>query len=220
MAIAAFQRTLLPTDAPWQRYLRGDATAMSPKQLWGAELFFGEAGCADCHGGPSLSLADGVSNFAAFGMGDLEGDEVVLPAGDDPRRVQKLMPARVGRSVVTQNPDDVGKYKTPQLYNLRDMAYFGHGATFGSVREVVEYKNEGRPQQSEVVLPDGSGAVPIGGLSEFRPLELTEAEVDALVEFLESGLYDDDLSRYEPTLPVCFPNADEQSRRESAQPGC
>jgi cytochrome c peroxidase len=51
-AIAAYERTLLSGDSPFDRYLyAGEHRALSDRQKVGMELFFGGAGCASCHGG-------------------------------------------------------------------------------------------------------------------------------------------------------------------------
>jgi len=55
-AIAAFERTLITPDAPYDRFVRGDATALTPAQIRGMALF--EAtGCVTCHRGPAFSDA-------------------------------------------------------------------------------------------------------------------------------------------------------------------
>jgi len=53
-AIAAFERTLITPETPFDRFMRGDRTAMSASQQRGMEAFQ-RAGCALCHGGPMLS---------------------------------------------------------------------------------------------------------------------------------------------------------------------
>ncbi len=78
---------------------------------------------------------------------------------------------------------------------------------FTSLREVVEYKNNAVPENTDV---------PVSQLAEsFVPLNLSESEIDALVTFLETALYDEFLLRYEPESLIsgqCFPNNDAQSR--------
>ena len=111
-----------------------------------------------------------------------------------------------GRGGFTQNSDDDFKFKTPQLYNLIDVDFYGHGGSFQTIREVVEYKNNGIAENS---------TVPVDKLSpEFTPLNLTEEQINSLVLFIETSLYDDNLNRYVPeSLPTgnCFPNADSPS---------
>ena len=53
-AIAAFERSLVTVDAPFDRYLRGDRTALSPREIRGMDAFV-EHGCTLCHKGPMLS---------------------------------------------------------------------------------------------------------------------------------------------------------------------
>ena len=111
-----------------------------------------------------------------------------------------------GEGGFTNNPEDDFKFKTPQLYNLKDVHFFGHGGTFQSIEDVVRYKNEAIGQNQDV---------PINKLSElFVPLNLSETQIDLLTAFLELALYDNNLQRYSPdSLPTgnCFPNADTQS---------
>jgi cytochrome c peroxidase len=53
-AIAAFQRTLVAANAPFDRYMRGDTSALSPDQVRGMERFQ-SIGCINCHSGPMFS---------------------------------------------------------------------------------------------------------------------------------------------------------------------
>ena len=74
---------------------------------------------------------------------------------------------------------------------------------------MVEYFNNGIAENSNV--PNGQLA------EEFKPLNLTNEEVNQITAFLENALYDDNLKRYEPSsLPTgnCFPNNDPLSRND------
>lgn len=202
LAIAAYERTLLANRAPFQRWLRGEENAMDDFEKLGAVLFFGKAQCAPCHGGPALNS----ERFAAYGMGDLDQiPESVFQTGPDNSE-------HLGRGGFTGIASDRYKFKVPQLYNLKDSPFYGHGSTFRSIREVVAYKNAGQAQNPRV--PTTALA------SEFTPLGLSEEEIDAISVFLEKSLYDPDLTRYVPDgIPsgLCFPFADEMSR---VQLGC
>ncbi|SDR67504.1 cytochrome c peroxidase [Formosa sp. Hel1_31_208] len=199
LAIAAYERTVLPNQAPFQQWLRGDESALNEDETKGAILFYGKANCYACHSGPGLNGMD----FYALGMKDLEGPDVINGVDDATKR---------GRGGFTGNSEDDYKFKTPQLYNLKDVSFFGHGGSLTTVKDVVDYKNEGIQENMNV---------PSAALSPlFTPLNLTEEEVDYIVLFLENALYDNNLQRYEPLdLPSgnCFPNADEQS---SIDMGC
>jgi len=195
LAIAAYERTLVPRLAPFQRWLRGEREAMTDRQKEGAVVFFEKGECASCHRGPALNS----EAFFALAMPDLLGDEIFNSPPD--------AGAHLGRGGFTGNEEELYAFKVPQLYNLKDSPFLGHGGTFQSVREMVQYKNNGIPLNPNV--PQERLA------ADFHPLNLSQAEVDALVDFLENGLYDPWLSRFEPQqLPSsnCFPNADMSSK--------
>lgn len=196
MAIAAYERCVLTNQAPFQEWIKGNEEAMGEDELRGAELFFGKANCYACHSGPALNSM----KFYALGMNDLAGDEIFLEVDEATKK---------GRGGFTNDALDNYKFKTPQLYNLADVSFFGHGGSFKSVREVVNYKNKAAPENS---------TVPLEYLSDkFVPLNLTEKEIDLIALFLEKSLYDPNLDRYVPSeLPSgnCFPNADPQSKMD------
>ncbi|HAA22474.1 MAG TPA: cytochrome-c peroxidase, partial [Cytophagales bacterium] len=79
LAIAAYERTILANQAPFQQWLKGDHTALTESQKYGAMLFFDKAGCYSCHNGPSLANME----FHALGMGDLEAGGTYGPGADD-----------------------------------------------------------------------------------------------------------------------------------------
>jgi cytochrome c peroxidase len=195
LAIAAYERTLLANKAPFQEWLAGNKAAMTEKEKEGALLFFGKAGCVNCHTGPALnSMA-----FYALGIADFEGGGIY---GDSPDEATKK-----GRGGFTGNPEDMFKFKVPQLYSLRYSPFYGHGATFHTIREIIEYKNAAIPENDDV--PNSQIA------DYFVPLGLTDTEIDRLVSFIENALDDRDLLRYEPvSVPSgnCVPNNDPQSR--------
>lgn len=199
-AIAAFERTVLANQAPFQLWLRGDEYAMSESEIAGAEVFFGDGGCVACHQGPALSSPVGATAdqvFFAVGFADLDVNDII---GEVAAGVRK------GRGGLTGNSDDDYKFKVPQLYNLSDINVFGHGGSFSSVREVVEYKNAAVPQNEAAA----------SNLDyRFRALDLTEQQINDLVTFLEVSLRDPDLMRYEPeSVPsgLCVINNDPTSR--------
>ncbi len=198
LAIAAYERTVLPNKSPWQEWLKGDSTALTKEEKRGALVFFGKGKCYECHTGPALND----KNFYSFGMGDFDDSNqaIVLDASGF-ENVKK------GRGGFTKNADDNYKFKTPTLYNLVDNGIFGHGGTFTSVKDVIEYKNEGVPQSSEV---------PTQNLApQFGNINLTKKQIDNLTLFIENGLQDPQLERYVPNAinsGFCFPNNDPVSK--------
>lgn len=176
--------------------MRGQTGVLSEAEKRGAIVFFGKAGCVSCHNGPSLASM----SFHAIGMNDLD-QNAEETFGTSPEAGENR-----GRGGFTGRAEDMFTFKTPQLYNLTDSPFYGHGSSFRSIRAVVEYKNAGQPQNERV---------PAAALSpEFQPLGLSDEEIDDLVLFLERSLHDDDLLRYVPAAVFsgqCFPNADPTS---------
>lgn len=201
-ALSAYLRTLMPNEAPWQAWLRGEREALTDAQKRGANLFFGKAGCYRCHNGPALNG----NSFHAVGVNDLcDVPGGALRTGIDDTR-------NFGRGDFTRREEDMFKFKVPQLYNVSDMPFYFHGSSKTDLREVVEYFNEGRAENPRV---------PAGNLSDFfHPLNLTDQEITELTDFLAQGLRDPNLNRYVPESVLsgnCFPNSDEESR---ADMGC
>lgn len=197
LAIAAYERTVLANKAPFQDWLRGNYGAMTEEQKRGAVLFFGKAECWTCHNGPSLANME----FHAIGMEDLflcpEPTFKSNPGNAENR----------GRGGFTGNPDDDYKFKVPQLYNLADSPFYGHGSSFRTIRDVVEYKNAAVPQSTYIQPSQLS--------PHFRPLGLSSQELSDITAFIEHALYDPGLMRYQPAFIVsgnCFPNNDPESR--------
>ena len=197
-ALSAYIRTIVPNEAPWQEWLRGNRDALTDEQKRGAQLFFGKAGCYRCHNGPALNGND----FYALGVNDLCDVPTALATGRGDAR-------NLGRGDFTRRDEDLYKFKVPQVYNLKDMPFYFHGSSHTELREVVEYFNAGEAENN---------LVPAANLAEyFHPLDLSAAEVDQLTAFLSEGLYDPNLKRYVPEAVLsgnCFPNNDEQSRQD------
>ena len=191
LALAAYERTLLPTEAPFQRWLRGEAGAMLAAQVRGAEVFFGRGKCAGCHNGPSLSDGD----FHALGMADLYAvPEPTVNASPD-------MGVNLGRAGFTHRTEDLYAFKTPQLYNLADSPYYGHGSSLRTLEDVVAYHLRGESENPRVEAQHLD--------EDFRPVRLSRREVTDLVTFLRDGLRDPRLDRYAPSV---------RTRRDSPPP--
>ena len=100
----------------------------------------------------------------------------------------------MGRGEYSGNSEDNHKFKIPQLYNLGDSPFFFHGSSKYDLKEVVEYFNEGVPENADV---------PVEQIArQFRPLNLTDQQVEDLTVFLETGLRDPNLNRYVPELSL------------------
>lgn len=180
LAIAAYERTLLPTESPWQRWLRGEAAALTAQQLRGARLFYGRGACGGCHSGPAMTDGD----FHVLGLADLwQADGHTVRASAD-------MGVNLGRASFTHRDADLYAFKTPQLYNLADASHLGHGGSYDDPEAFVRHKLSAEPENARV----GPGQLD----EAYRPRRLSDGEVAALVAFLTEGLRDPRLARYAP----------------------
>jgi cytochrome c peroxidase len=192
-AIAAYFRSILTNEAPFQRWLRGDRNAMTQQQKDGALVFFGKAECTNCHQGPALNQM----TYQAVGVKNLyQNGYLVFRTGVSDKR-------NLGRGGFTGRAEDMHKFKVPQLYNLKNIGFYFHGASKTTLEDVVEYFDKGEAENKDVPKSQLSSA--------FHPLNLTTKEKADLVEFLKNGLFDPNINRFVPQHVMsgkCFPNND------------
>lgn len=198
LAVSAFIRTILSTEAPFQDYLKGNKTALTYDEKQGALIFFDkEKGkCINCHYNENL----GSLEFHALGVNDLDQLDVFETSDGFFRNK--------GRGGFTGNSDDDYKFKVPGIYNMADTPFYFHGSSKRSLTDLVEYKNDAVGENPRVAQEKIS--------EKFEPLNLTVLEKQRLVAFLENALRDPSLTRYYPeSVPSgqnCFPNFDSQSQ--------
>jgi cytochrome c peroxidase len=165
-AIAAFERTLLSFDAPYDRYLRGDREAITSAAMQGEALFFGRLGCGNCHGGPFLTDTIPEPRFHNTGLYNVDG-RGALPAGNQ------------GLIEHTGNAEDMGKFRTPSLRNVALTAPYVHDGSLPSLDAVIDhYAAGGNAARSTERSPLASDLV--------QGFNVTEGERRDLIAFLES----------------------------------
>ncbi len=126
-ALAAFQRSLLAPDAPFDRWLEGEEDALDVAALRGLALFTGEAGCVTCHHGPQLSDYQ----FHVLGAAQI-GPGRRLTRGFDR-----------GRYDVTGDPADAYAFRTPPLRNVAQTAPYGHAGAYPDLESVIRFHLRG-----------------------------------------------------------------------------
>ena len=197
-AISAYLRTLLSNQAPFQEYLKGNKDAMTEQEKRGALVFFSDAKCYHCHKEKNL----GANEFYALGVNDLYQTGVAFNTSAEDKR-------NLGRGEYSGDPLDNHKFKIPQLYNLADAPFYFHGSSKYTLKEVVNYFNDGIPENENVPTEQIA--------RQFKPLDLSPQQVEDLTVFLETGLRDPNLNRYVPEAILsgnCFPNNDLFSKIE------
>jgi cytochrome c peroxidase len=178
-AIADYERTRMSGNSPYDRWRRTrDASAVSAEVKLGHELFFGKAGCVQCHVGSRFTD----NNFHNIGIG---WDEKTKTFSDEGRY-------QTTKGTLNENFGDAdrGAFKTPTLRELSKRAPYMHDGSVATLREVVEYYNRGGNKN-----PYLDPKMPV------KPLGLTPAEIDALVAMMKAL----DGEGYADTAPTSFP---------------
>lgn len=193
-AIGAYEDvTFRATNTPFDRYLRGDRSALSANQVRGMQRFYGKAGCADCHGG-KLTSDQGFHAIAMPQIGPGKGDFAVVQNGL----------GDLGRGRETHNPADAYRFRTPMLRNTALTGPWGHAGAYDTLDAVVRHHLNpvaalNAYDTTQAVLPDAGAVLNardflvqnsaadralLAGVNELAPVSLPEADIRAIIEFL------------------------------------
>jgi cytochrome c peroxidase len=213
-AIAEFQFTLVFADAPIDRFARGIRNALTPSQKRGAILFFGRAGCVECH------AVSGQSNemFSDFKQ-HVAGIPQVAPSFTNVEFDGPGANEDFGLEQVTGNPADRYSFRTSPLRNIALQPAFMHNGAFVRLEDAVRYHLDataGAATYNTAGLPADLRGAPgpmepvLDRLDPLlrSPIDLTEDEFEALVDFLRDGLLDTDArpSRLRRLIPPKLPS--------------
>jgi cytochrome c peroxidase len=169
-AIAAFVRTLNPRNAPFDRYMNGDTTALSSAQARGFNLFMGKAQCGTCHFAP---LFNGLMP-PLYHLTELE--VLGAPATDD--LLQPRSDTDNGRYSIFPIDYYKGAFKTPTVRNVSITGPYMHNGGFRTLEAVVEFYNKGGGR--------GIGLHTEQQTLSAAPLNLTAGEISDVVSFLHA----------------------------------
>lgn len=194
-AIAAFMRSLLANNAPFDRYMRGDQSAMTTEQVRGMERFE-EIGCIRCHNGPMFSdyklHTMGVPDNPALLSGETTpasdggAQNPPCPAGGSPEPTAAYLAAC-----------DSYAFRTASLRNLELTFPYGHNGMFRTLSAVVGF------YESTIAGESRNPNVPFEELDPLlRQLQNVDEEDVDLIEFLYA-LTDDSFDR---TIPESLPS--------------
>jgi cytochrome c peroxidase len=191
-AIASFERTLVSGDSPFDRYYFGcDKAALSEAQVRGFRLFIGQGRCVSCHTIEHDHALFTDSRFHNIGIGinAIQGDVPRLAGafleakaqGGDVDKIVLTDPksSELGRFAVTDKMTEIGAFRTPTLRNIELTAPYMHDGSLKTLKDVIRHYNNGGASDPAVKVNDFLS----GGI---RPLNLTEAQIDDLVEFLKA----------------------------------
>lgn len=196
-AIAAYERTLLSADSPFDRFIAGNTRAITASQKRGWELFKGKAKCIECH---SFSEASPFFSDFKFHNTGIVAKELTF---DRLSRLAKEMvgnePAppslahaqgftELGRYLITRKPEDIGAFRTPTLRDIELTSPYMHNGSEKTLIDVVSFYNRGGNANPSLD-------------QRMRSLNLSDSEMSDLVEFLRALTSDAVLKRTQSTAP-------------------
>ncbi len=163
-SVATFVRTVNGGRSAFDRFLKGRPDALSDSALRGLHLFRTEALCMNCHHGPTFSdhkLHN--TGLSLYGRPDQD----------------------LGQYLITKDPEDVGKFKTPPLRHVSRTGPYMHHGLFESLLVTVRAYNGGMP---EIRRRRGMEDDPLFPVKSplLHELDLSDQDLEDLVAFLES----------------------------------
>ena len=192
-AIAAFEAANWRADnSPFDRFLRGEKTAMSRSAIAGMRIFYSpeKGNCASCHAGTFQTD----QSFRAIAMPQ------VGPGKGDGAGYEDF-----GRGRVTGNRMDRYRFRVPSLRNVAQTAPYGHSGAYNTLEAVVRHHLDPdtalyRYDASQIAMPsrsdldaqdnqamnDPSVLAAIAQANELVPVELKEREISQLIDFLHA----------------------------------
>ena len=191
-AIAAFERTKVSGNSAFDRYFYGgESGALTDAQKRGFDLYVNKGRCVSCHRIEQTQALFTDNRFHNVGVGinDIQKDVPAL-AGEflqakatlaqvDVKVLGDKRTSELGRFAVTRDFEGLGAFKTPTLRNVAVTGPYMHDGSVKTLKDVVvHYNNGGVTKEGDPVNDFLSGGI--------RPLNLTEAEIDDLVSFMEA----------------------------------
>jgi len=200
MAIAAYERTLVQTDTPFDEYMHGDDDALDEQQIRGLDLFAGKAGCISCHNGPMLTN-EAYYNLGVPAYDGWEDDPIAqityrfeMYAKGSTEKMYRTTKDDPGLYFRTKQKEDKGKFRVPSLRYTKYTYPYMHNGMLETLTDVVNFYNEG----------GGENEFSVNKSEQIQPLGLSDAEVEDLVAFLES-LSGDEILIEAPEIPDMQP---------------
>jgi len=181
-ALQAYESTLIPDQTPFDKFLGGRITAMTPLQIFGLATFLGRGNCATCHNGPFFSDAT-YRYFNEHGALNTDGGDqgfhnigVIATNTDGGRGTFGAGGAPISDS---QSLFDDWAFKTPTVRNIALSAPYFHNGAYPTLEAVVDFYDRGGDDPTIYSL---SGQI--------KPLHLLQLEKTALVDFMKNALTD------------------------------
>ncbi|MCV6610625.1 MAG: c-type cytochrome [Amphritea sp.] len=183
-AIAAYERTLITPDSPYDQFVRGNRTALSEQQQRGMALFE-SSGCVHCHSGPNFSAASVFSSTSPYRVFPaLANDEYQ-------QRYNLIADKGLLNGLPNQSPQlNKGVWRVPSLRNVAQTAPYFHNGSVDTLEEAVRIM--ATMQLGKVISNASDKDRSVFWRSEEQTYSvaenraLSDSEISDIVAFLES----------------------------------
>ena len=171
MALAAFERILISQNAPLDRFLTGDKSALSKEARAWLAIFKGKGKCLQCHYGQNLIDDD----FHALNVPehpDFQNDPRVAATRRFVAKFNNFEAYRTldedpGRYLITKKNKDWRAFRTPTLREIAHTAPYMHNGIFETLDEVIEFFDRGGGKDNKALQPLGLSTEEKSSLKEF-----------------------------------------------------
>jgi len=167
-ALASYVRSLTSLNSRFDAYMRGNHSTLSTQEVEGFNLFMGKAKCGTCHYMPLFNGA-----VPPLFM-KIETEVLGVPQTKN----SKTIDPDLGRFNSQKIPDLKYSFKTPTVRNASLTAPYMHNGVFTTLKEVVDFYNEGGGIGMGIDVPNQTLSA--------EKLNLSEKEMDALIAFIKS----------------------------------
>jgi len=168
-AVATYERTLLADQTPFDAFMAGNPTAMTPAQQRGFNFLANQTVCFNCHRPPLFTD----NRFHNIGL---------RPASED-----------IGRQAVTGAGRDFGSFKTPSLRNIKLRTSLMHVGWITDTRDALAFYNSNQVNNGHMQFPQNQSPIPTGTpgvTADFADIFLPPNVIPDIVDFLDNALLD------------------------------
>ncbi len=179
-SLAAYVRSLTALDSRFDRYMQGDAAAMTGEEIQGFNLFMGKAKCGTCHFAPFF-------NGAVPPLFEkMESEVLGIPSNSD--TLKPVLDADSGKYALWGMEHHLRSFKTSSLRNVALTAPYMHNGVFATLDEVMDFYEKGGGAGLGFDLPNQT-------LPPDR-LGLSKEEKAAVISFLKALTDETVMRRY------------------------
>ena len=194
-ALTEYEKTLTSLNSRFDKYIKGDLTKLTTREINGYNIFSGKALCGSCHFFPLFNgTVPPFFNDSEF--------EVIGTSSDSSNNSVSI---DSGRYAITNFKEHLYSFKTPSIRNIQLTAPYMHNGVYNRLEQVVEFYHKGGGAGLGYIVPNQT--------LPFDSLQLNKKEKEDLILFMKS-LLDTTGKTHKPKRLPFFENDKELNQRK------